>query len=277
MPRFRTTQFNNPQYTSSEYTNKIKNIERLKFARSIQNCKKYTDEFIIGCMLKKEPVEISNNKITCCTNKLENTDIKYIDQPAFYIAIFENYTTMIDLLLQQAYLDKECSKCSDVPMTLHNGLTSEFCFDDYFKSVTRLSKHPCKCLPIRDINICQLESQKLYPYGHFNNNNPNINKGLRRRLVLNCSKQELCPTYVYCKCPPDEINCKCCDYTVTFPFKDTFISYVVSGCQDKELYNLMNNPGRNPNKNFDNYLEHLQANKQFQHKAINSFTRNYII
>lgn len=214
MPRFRTTQFNNPQYTSSEYTNRLKNIERLKFARSIQNYKKYTHEFTINSITEKVADEISSNDIACCSNEIENTDITYTDQDAFYIAIFENYSTMIDLLMQQSYLDKKCSNCQDVPMTLHNGLTSKFCFNDYFKSVYRLSNHPCQLLPIHDINICQLQTQTLYPYGHFNNNNPNINKGLRRRLVLNCSKQESCPICVYCKRPPDKTNCRSCDHTV---------------------------------------------------------------
>lgn len=277
MPRYRTTQFNNPQFTSSEYTNRIKNRERLKYARSISTSCKNSNEFILNCMLKKEFIEISNNKITCCNNDKSSTDTSFVWQPAIYVAVFENYNTMINLLLEQASLDKQCYSCPDVPVTLNNGLTSEFCFDDYFKSVSKLSKHPCKCLPIRDIDICQLESGKLYPYGHFNNNNPNINKGLRRKLILNCSKTELCPTYVYCKCPPNQINCTCCDYTVTFPFKDTFISYVVSGCNDKFLYNLMNNPGNNPNKTFEHYVEQLQTNKSFKNMSIHSFSRNYII
>ena len=53
MPRYRTTQFNNPQFTSSEYTNRIKNRERLKYARSISTSCKNSNEFILNCMLKK--------------------------------------------------------------------------------------------------------------------------------------------------------------------------------------------------------------------------------
>ena len=282
MTRFRTTQFNNPQYSSSDFTRKIRNRETLKFARSvtnISNTSKITNQFSLSCMLGKKYVEVSNNEITCCNNNNPslNSNTQQIWQPDIYIATFNNYNSMINLLLEQATLDNQCFSCPDVPITLNNALTSEFCFDDYFNSISKLTPHPCKCLPIRDIDICQLESHKLYPYGHFNNNNPNVNKALRRRLILNCNKKEPCPTYIYCKCPPDQINCKCCDYTVSFPFKGTFVNYVVSGCKGKELWTLVNNPGNNPNKTYSNYLDQLNSNKQFKRKAIYSFGLNYII
>lgn len=323
MPRFRTTQFNNPQYSSSDYTKKIKNRETLKFARSIIYESKITDHFILDCMLEKEYIHTSDDD-TCCDNKKKpykyhDTDhykhphypdhkdhehhkhhkdhkdhdkedqecckysehkkdkYKEICQPAIYIAVFENYSSMIDLLLEQATLDDKCYNCADVPITLNNALTSEFCFDDYFDSISKLTPHPCKCLPIKSVDICKLENYVLYPYGHFNNNNPDVNKALKRKLILNCSKKDPCPTYVYCKCPPNETNCKCCDYTVTFPFKDTFVSYVVSGCHGAKLYNLINNPGNNPNKTFYHYNKKLGDNRKFQTMAINSFSRNYII
>ena len=277
MTRFRISQFNNSQSSCSDYTNKIKNRETLKFARSISSNDKTTHQFMLDCTLRKEYIEISGNKTICCSNNNPAliSDIKEIWQPAIYIAVFNNFNTMINLLLEQATLDKNCSDCADVPSTLNNGLTSEFCFDDKFNTISNLSSHPCKCLPLHNIDICQVKSNTLYPHGHFNNNDPSVNKGLRRRLILNCNKKEPCPTYIYCKCPPNEINCRCCDYTVSFPFRNKTITYMISGC-DEKIFNLINFTG-NPNSTYSAYAEQIKYNEIIKNKSISSFSRQVTI
>ena len=223
-----------------------------------------------------ENFEILEEVDDCCDNKLYDIELKQSWCPIFYFAAFENYKTMIELSMEQATLNGDCRKCADVPSSLYTGLQSEFCYDDYFDSVSKLGNHPCKCLPLRDVNLCKLKSGKLYPYGYFNNNNPNINRDLLRRVTLKCDKKKLCPTYIYCKCPPNAINCKCCDYTVTFPYQDKFISYKISGCNDK-LYDFINNKCNNPNKTYQHYIDGVSSDQQFENLAIESFSRNYII
>lgn len=269
MGRFRTSQFNNKQYTSSEYTNKNKNIEILKYARSIINVEKETSEFKLDCMLKKYNLNENN-----CV------DPSFVIMPSIYLAVFENYKSMINLLLEQANYDKDCGSCPDVPTSLFEGLRSEFCYDDYFKSISENNNILCKCIPFKDVDVCQVESGKLYPYGNFNNNNPNINKSLRRKLFLKCNERKICPTYIYCKCSQELIDshgCKCCDFTVSFPFKNQFVNYVVSGCRDKILYEEANNETQNPSKSYEIYREKLNYNKHFQEEAYNSYSENYII
>ena len=134
MGRYRTFSLNTPNYSSSDYTQKIKNIERLKFARSLNTTSKKTNEFEISCALKAQTIEISNNEIQCCQYDPSVNNL-WTWQPACYIAIYENYKTMIELLLAQAKLDKNCYDCTDVPVSLHNGLTSEICYDDYYESI----------------------------------------------------------------------------------------------------------------------------------------------
>ena len=193
---------------------------------------------------------------------------------------------MINLLLEQATLNSDCYRCGDVPTTLYNGLTSEICYDDYFKKIYKYKNHcyhdPClynKCqsFNIKDIDFCASAGDSLYPYGNFNNNNPDVTRKLRHRLILKCDDKMPCPTYIYCKCPPGKDNCycKCCDYTVVFPFKDTFIKYIVSQ-DDKNFYDLINNPTCNINKSYCSYLKKLNDNIKFKNLAIKDFGKQII-
>ena len=290
MGRIRTLNTNTEKYTASELINKKKNLEILKFARSIETIPYKTNNFYIKNECIKQLCEISNNElckypdtftkeIKWCwqdvggklmklpilidvKDKTINNNIKWIHQPSFYIDVFKNYKMMINLLITQATLNKKCYTCLDVPSTLDNGLTSEI-------NLQNLDK--C-CIP-NDVNFCDVLKNSLYPYGNFNNNNPNINYSLKRKLTLICDEKKLCPTYIYCKCKECNVNCKCCDYTVVFPYKNTFLSYKVSGCNNPELYNLLNNRGNNPNLTYEKYLERLNQEKHIEKNSIYLYSK----
>ena len=204
MGRYRT--LSRKQYAESynDYYQKKNSISTLKFARSIVNTNKPTDNFI----------------------------------------------------KQQAFFDKCCNGCTDIPLTLMNGLKSEICFDDFYKSIDHFSKNDCDNLYIRNVNECQEKLNNLFPYGYFNNSNRLPNISLKRKLYLKCDKKEPCPTYIFCKCNKSKENCKCCDYDVVFPYNDIFVTYTISGC---------NKPG--VNEYFNN------QNKVLQHEAINAFSK----
>ena len=284
MGRLRTLDSNTQKYTASELINRKKNLEILKYARSIETLSNKTNNFIIKSQCIKQEIEISNNelykipsvyrketkwgwqdiggklmKLPFIVNVKEqkNDNTKWIYQPSFYINVFKNYNTMINLLITQATLDKNCYDCLDVPSTLNNGLTSEI----------NLEKVD-KCGISHDINFCDIKKDQLFPYGNFNNNNQNINYSLKRKLILKCDEKKLCPTYIYCSCNKSIENCKCCDYTVVFPYKNTFLQYKVTGCNNPELYNLFNNKGNNPNLSYDKYLERLYEQQNIKKDSI---------
>jgi hypothetical protein len=271
MSQYRTLQYNNKQYIASDYINKKKNIETLKFAHSITNNNKETNSFYLKCQLEKKITKIQNDKIVNCDYSY---DISHIIQPTPYIAFFNNYNMMINLLKEQASLDNNCYKCKSVPITLDEALASEFEYNNNFKILNSINNHPCKSSILKYEEQCKLFSKKLYPYGEFNNNNPDINISLRRKLLLNCDNKKPCPTKIYCKCSSKDNNCNCCEYIVTFPFKDTFLSYTVSKYTNEYLYNLIKNPGKNPNKNYNNYKEKLNNNIKIKNLSILSFGLN---
>ena len=228
MGRFRTLTQTSDTFDYSQYNARIGGLERLKFARSIKNTPKTTDNFSI------------------CGNS---------------IITFRNHSTLVELQKAQSINGPHCNGCPDVPVTLHNGLQSEICYNEYFNTVNELEHHPCKCVNLHKIDLCKERKGKLYEYGHFNNNRPDLNYNLHRKLVLCCVERKPCPVYVFCKCPPDTKDCKCCDYTVTFPFQDKFLHYTVSGCKDKKSYQKANNPHKNPSKTYRKYLAQKSANE----------------
>ena len=233
MGRYRT--LSRKQYAESynDYYQKKNSISTLKFARSIVNTNKPTDNFILNCC-KAKPVKSDD-----C-----------------YVAVFQSYASLMRLLKQQAFFDKCCNGCTDIPLTLMNGLKSEICFDDFYKSIDHYSKNDCDNLYIRNVNKCQEKLNNLFPYGYFNNSNRLPNISLKRKLYLKCDKKEPCPTYIFCKCNKSKENCKCCDYDVVFPYNDIFVTYTISGC---------NKPG--VNEYFNN------QDKVLQHEAINAFSK----
>ena len=228
MGRFRTLTNQKETYTYNQYNERISGLERLKFARSIEGTDKKTRNF------------------TLCGN---------------HVKAFENHKTYIELHKAHAIVGPNCNKCADVPVTLHHGLQSEICYNEYFKTINELKDHPCKCINVHDIDYCKTKKGTLYEYGHFNNNTPDLTYNLHRKLYLCCNKRKPCPVYVFCKCPPNTDNCKCCDYTVTFPFKDKFLHYTVSGCNNPDAYNEANNPLNNPGKTYSKYVSQKTANE----------------
>ena len=275
----RPLQFNNNIVSSSDYINRKKNRENLKFARNNFTYVRNTHLYTLECNLKSECYE---KKPICFNSKNNNLSTIYkFWKPEVYIATYQNYSTMINLLLEQATLNSDCYRCGDVPNTLYNGLTSEICYNDYFKKIYKSKNHcfndpcdysTCNSFDIKNIDLCKSSGDSLYPYGNFNNNNPDVTRKLRHRLILNCHEKMPCPTYIYCKCPPDtnDCFCKCCDYTIVFPFKDTFIKYVVSR-DDKNFYELINNPTGNKYNNYNSYLKKLNDNNEFKKLATHEF------
>ena len=234
----------------NEYYQKKDSTTILKFARSIVNTNKKTDNFRLCCE-------------RC--NPLESSDC--------YISVFQNYASLIQLLKRQAELDRCCTSCADVPLTLMNGLESELCFDEFYETIDSLDDNNCRCLNIRTLNKCIEKLGKLYPYGHFNNNCKSPNISLKRKLFLKCDNKEPCPTYVFCKCRPDAPSCKCCDYNVIFPYNDRFLSYTISGCTTPRLYEYFNNPTNNPSKTAAKYVEKLRCDEILKNNIIDSFSK----
>ena len=228
MGRFRTISNQRETQNSSEFNKKRSGLARLKYARSIIDTDKKTNNFSL-----------------CCNR----------------IVTFQDYNSLIDLHKIQASVEPNCYECADVPVTLHNGLESEICYNEYFKTINELKNHPCKCINLHKINLCKEEKGKMFPYGHFNNNNPSLHYNLHRKLILCCQERKPCPVYIFCKCPPDTQDCKCCDYSVTFPFQDKFLHYTVSGCNDAKEYDDANNPMHNPAKTYNKYLAQKTANE----------------
>ena len=280
--RYRTLQYNNNITSSGDYINRKKNRENLKFARNNFDNTSKTNLYSLECNLKKE----CYIKTPVCFDKEENLVTKYkFWKPEIYIATYQNYNTMINFLLEQATLNSDCYNCGDVPVTLDNGLTSEICYDDYYKKINQVDSYNCynynfcsnDCdkLTVKDINFCETTDNILYPYGNFNNNNPDITRKLRHRLVLKCDDKMLCPTYIYCKCPPSQDNCycKCCDYTVIFPYKNTFIKYIVPGDDKANLYDFIRNPIHD---SYKQYIE-LRNNKRLENISIKDFEKQIIL
>ena len=240
MGRFRTLTRTKETLNYTQYNERIDGLETLKFARSIEGTDKRTVNFAL------------------CGNAI-NT--------------FRNQETLIELKKAQALNGPHCNGCPDVPVTLHNGLQSEICYNEFFNTINDLERHPCKCVNLHKLDLCKERSGKLYEYGHFNNNRPDVNYNLHRKLVLCCQEREPCPVYVFCKCPPQTKDCKCCDYTVTFPFQDKFLHYTVSGCTTKRSYNKANNPHKNPAKSYRKYLAQKSANEIIEDLSFLDFSK----
>lgn len=250
MGRFRTLARKTETESYNDYYQKQDSKAMLKFARSIANNNKSTDNF----------------SLCCCKTSPINTD-------KCYIAVFQSYASLIKLLKQHAYQNKDCTSCADVPLTLMNGLKSEICFDEFYKSVDHYSEDGCSCLNIRNINHCTEKLGRMYPYGYFNNDSKSPNISLKRKLYLTCDKKKPCPAYVFCKCSPTETSCKCCDYNVVFPHNDTFLSYTISGCNTPEIYEYFNNPTNNPSKSFNAYNGKVQKDKLLQKTSTDVFSK----
>lgn len=249
MGRYRTLSRCPAPDSYNDYYQKKDSTAMLKYARSIVRTNKQTDNFSL-----------------CCDN---TTPLK---NSGCYIAVFQSYASLIKLLKRQADLDKRCNSCADVPLTLMNGLKSEICFEDFYKSIDNYSEDGCTDLKIRNINKCTEKLGRLFPYGYFNNNCKSPNISLKRKLYLTCDKKEACPTYVFCKCNKNTTSCKCCDYNVVFPFNNTFLSYTISGCDNQELYEYFNNPTKNPSKTYATYTSNVEKEKKLRDAAIMSFS-----
>ena len=139
MGRFRTLSRAKDTFDYSQYNERVQGLERLKFARSIEGTWKQTDNFSV------------------CGNT---------------IVAFKNHATLVELQKAQSINGPHCDKCPDVPVTLHNGLQSEICYNEYFNTINELEHHPCKCVNLHKIDLCKERSGKLFEYGHFNNNHP---------------------------------------------------------------------------------------------------------
>ena len=250
MGRYRTLTTCLPEVNYNDYYKKKTSTAVLKFARSIVFTNKDTDNF----------------QLCCTTNKSDDTY-------KCYIACFESYASLIKLLKRQAALDKTCNTCADVPLSLMDGIQSEICFGEFYEEVDKYSNDNCRCLNVRKINSCAEKLGKMYPYGHFNNNCESPNISLKRKLYLKCDEREKCPTYVFCKCKPDAKSCKCCDYKVYFPFKDKFLNYTVSGCDQPGVYEYFNNPTNNPSKTYDKYKLNLARNQNLEAEVADIFSK----
>ena len=115
-------------------------------------------------------LEVVGETDPCCDNLLYEIETKRAWCPVFYFAVFENYKSMIELSMEQATLNKNCRSCADVPTSLYKALESEFCYDDFFNTITKQEGRPCKCLPMNNVDLCKLKSGKLYRYYYSQSN-----------------------------------------------------------------------------------------------------------
>lgn len=254
MGRYRTLSRLQDTVSYNDYYQKKSSISTLKYARSIVNTKKDTDNFKLNCC-KTTPVNSA-----CC-----------------YIAVFQSYASLMRLVKQQAYFDNKCYYPADIPLTLMNGLKSEVCFDDFYKSVHNYAESNCDKLYIRNVNNCTEKLGQMFPYGYFNNNmkSPNIN--LKRKLYLKCDEREKCPTYVYCQCQKstteEQQKCNCKEYSIVFPYNDEFVTYTISGCNSPELYNYFNNPYNDPSKSYATYAQKRDTGIKLQKESYKVFSK----
>ena len=116
---------------------------------------------------KKKNIEILKS------SKCNNTE----KEPCEFNGI--SYKSRIELLKIFPHFDNNCLKrCDGIPLIISPVLTSEINYKE-FKDKTK---------NIGDYNKC------LFPYGKFiNDNNPNINYSLKRKLIFKCDKKEICP------------------------------------------------------------------------------------
>lgn len=249
MGRYRTLSRCPEPESYNDYYQKKDSTAMLKYARSLVNIHKPTDNFILCCRN---------------TSPIQGRDC--------YIAVFQSYASLIKLMKRQASLDKCCTTCKDVPLTLMNGLKSEVCYDEFYKTVDYYSEDGCAKFSLDWTNVCAEKLGNLYPRGCFNNDCRSPNISLKRKLMLVCDKPDKCPTYVFCKCKENAASCKCCDYNVVFPYKNRFLSYSVSGCNNKAMYEFFNNPNRNPSKTFEVYSAGVERQRLLREAAIDTFS-----
>lgn len=139
---------------------------------------------------------------------------------------YNNYNTLVQFSKIQSKLNPNCSTCDDIPFNLIDGNSSEICYEELF------IEKDCTIIP--NINKCKIKSDKLYPYGHFNNYNKNSNISIHSvKDFKYCMNKLECDTYKYCKCPYWIQNC--CPYTITFPLNTQNITYYDN---DTSLNNL---------------------------------------
>uniref|UniRef100_A0A6C0HGS3 Uncharacterized protein n=1 Tax=viral metagenome TaxID=1070528 RepID=A0A6C0HGS3_9ZZZZ len=168
------------------------------------------------------------------------------------IAKYKDYQTLIILSKTASYLNPECNLCADVPTQLNDGLKSEICYNNLYKTY---NINPCNgktIIPI--IDACKEKSGIPYPYGAFNNKtkNPPIEIHSIKDLQP-CQSQLHCQTYKFCKCPT-WLDCKFCNYKVVTPLdEETNIVYTVK--------NANNNDNTNEHMNDDVIDEHNETNE----------------
>lgn len=121
------------------------------------------------------------------------------------------------LLTAKAYLrqNSNCDKCADVPKSIKESKYSELCYDDMYRHVHGCIVNHCQdCEKTLKIDNCV---NHLYPYGKFNNSQPNGQFAFPVKVVLDsCNDKKECAKYVYCKCP-DTMHKHCCYYKEVYP------------------------------------------------------------
>jgi hypothetical protein len=254
MGRYRTLSRSQDSVSYIDYYEKKNSISTLKYARSIVNTNKNTDNFKLNC---------------CNTNP--------VNSACCYIAVFQSYASLMRLIKQQAYFDKKCNCCTDIPLTLMNGLKSEVCFDDFYKAVDNYVENKCDELYVRNVNTCTEKLGYMFPYGYFNNNAKSPNMSLKRKLYLKCDKMEKCPTYVYCKCNKEtkekQEECSCSEYDVVFPYNNEFVTYSISACESPELYEYFNNPYNRPENSYASHMQKRNTGEILQEESYKVFSK----
>lgn len=197
MGRFRVN-CSHKTVSSSDYNDRIKGLNLIKYARN-------KDYF------KKD----------------ENFTINY---NTWNIQYFKSYKDFINIAKAFFIINPDCNLCPDVPIDLKQGLNSELCYDELLEHINNCNSHPCKkCDIILKLDICKNLKHILYPYGHFNNDCLGRHFKFPVKINIQCCKSQLiCPDYHFCKCPAFW-NEKCCKYEVMFPSETKFIYYQKQG------------------------------------------------
>ena len=182
MGRFRTAN-NNICLTSGEYNTKIKGLKMIEYA-------------------KTSPQNKSNNNFV-------------LDDNTGYITHFDSYDNYLTTAKAASLLPNiSCSgenKCTDVPITINQGLHSQINYAD-----TLLTDNNCNTCTI---NMCEERKNVLYPYGTYTNNHKSSNLKFPATININnydCTRKSPCPKYEFCECST-YWDPECCKYQVVYP------------------------------------------------------------
>ena len=165
-----------------------------------------------------------------------------VDYNKLEVVYFKSYQEFINATRSYLKNNPNCYQCADTPSSIVDGKNSEICYDELYKHIKDCTLDYCnQCEKILKMNDC-LEG--MFPYGHFNNENPEPVFSFPAKVKIDeCGEKKKCPQYVYCKCPPNMTQ-KCCYYDELFPSQFSQVNLIKdpsnpgkSSCPERTIKN----------------------------------------